>query len=225
MVTMLGYLPISQYDSLADELWDSLNESQRDKLAELGEEALNLLAPMVQVSSESELKTLLPTLTSRFTHIKIATLQVLLPEEEISKDLKELLGKSYRFIYALAETEVDLLGEEALQQFIGALESAEGLNDRVFEAYTKGESAVHRLSLLMPLIAEPALYADITITAVQIILLDLNTDWTPHAIPVLCRAADNYMTMVEDVFLGESSPVEQLGKTISYDTVRKSLGL
>ena len=95
----------------------------------------------------------------------------------------------------------------------------------MIETSEQGPRALYRLAALNQQAGEPALYADMCIDALSGVLTDLFTRWTPEAIPLLAGAADEYMTTVEDVFLGEPSSTHRPGERVDYESLRKDLGL
>jgi len=138
---------------------------------------------------------------------------------------KEQSRSLYQQIREVVHAKSDLLGEEALHQLLGVIDSAEGLNELVIEANQKGGLAAYRLTTLMQEAGEFASYADMCANALIAVFTDEITDWSPDSILMLAEIADEYMTYVEDVFLARPHRDEERQDTVDFDSVRASLGL
>jgi hypothetical protein len=108
---------------------------------------------------------------------------------------------------------------------LGAIDSIEGLSNWMNEVSKQGGSVIYRVATVVQQIGEPALYTDMCMSTLMAVLMNQITDWIPEAIPVLAEAADDYMTEVEDVFLAEPSDTGTSQETVSYESLRKDLGL
>lgn len=79
---------------------------------------------------------------------------------------------------------------------------------------------------MLPWFSDIVRVSDVLCTSKLIaVLMNRIADWIPEALPLLADAADDYMTEVEDVFLAESAVATESGETVSYESLRKDLGL
>ncbi len=100
----------------------------------------------------------------------------------------------------LAMNKAELLGEPGLSQFLGAFESLQGMTAWALPKL-QGESGEAQFAFLVQgLAGEDMLRAQVVLCALLLILGDAVPNWTAEAVPLLCAAADEYMTRVEDVF-------------------------
>jgi hypothetical protein len=182
----------------------------------------NLLSPLAHVTSKEALEDFLKARAFRFRRLKTETEELLWTSlEEHKEQSKEL----YNLMRKAIPIKADLLGEEALEQLLGAIDSSEGFNNWIIETLERGESGVYRLTSMSQQVGKAPLYADMCIDTLMGIVRGFIPYWTPEAIPLLAQAADDYMAEVEDVFLDESSSAEVSQKAASSEPLRYDVGL
>ena len=183
---------------------------------------LGLLLPLSQVTSREALDDLLKARVFRFRQLRAELEELLWPT--LSKRNEQSL-KLFLDMREVSTVKIDLLGGEALEQLLGAIESAEGFDRWLRESTDPDGSHSHRFASLNQQIGKHALYADMCIDTLMGVLTDQFSQWIPEALPVLARAADDYMTEVEDVFLAEFPATKESGEAVGYESLRKELGL
>ena len=199
-----------------------LGEQEREQLDHLGDVLVSLLAPLAQVRSKRELATLLPKIEPSYIDLLKKLFNLLLGDNGDLQQIKEPVGHAYNHMRDLINTKFGLLGEETSEQLLGALDSTIGLYEWSLE---KGNRPSYRLDLMAAQLGSSPLYAAMCLTTTLAILQDTITNWAPESIPVLCAAADEYMTLVEDVFLEASSDIHPEDDAVEFDSVRKGLSL
>lgn len=183
-----------------------------------------LLSPLSQLTSREALEDLLRAKATRFRQLKTG-LEELLWTSLALKESKEQPSKLFRKVRNLTLAKSDLLGATALEQLLGAVDSAEAFNNWMINTSEQGPRGIHRLTALNQQVGEPACYAEMCIAILMLVLADHVTDWSPEAIPVLAKAADDYMSEVEDVFLSDLPADGSAEETVGYEALRKGLGL
>lgn len=227
MVTLVQPLLLPADSPGHGALWTGLHltESQRSRLDALGARALRVLEPLLHLRTERELEVLLPAAAERFLLVKKEVLQVLMESAEALKDLNDLYRRATSAVEDVARARVDMLGQEAAEQFMGAFESLTALRQRVLSAIEEGGPEMERMVVMVQMTAEAVGRADAAMGAVIMALFDAVQDWEPEALALLCRAADHYMTQVEDQFLADVAEDLKGAETVPVESVRKELGL
>lgn len=213
-------------------LQEKLTNAQLQRLRVLVENLNSMLAPLTRVRTSSTLEELLSSSAPRYVQIASEMFDVLLvsrPGEDLTI-VKEMLSVSPEWFQSFTTEKADLLGDQHLQQLLGAFSSLHGLNGWAFDTLQKGGAEAHRLAAMATIVGEPLLRAQICILAVTAILLEGVTDWALESIPLLCSASDEYMSEVEDAFLAASykGAHEKLSldeELVDYDRIRQSLQL
>lgn len=223
MVTMLPYLPISPKGYDAPWFWDFLTMAGQERVSRIGNTLANILYPLAQVRSKEELENLLRLSSHRFLQLK-AEMQELLKHSVLAKP-EQFSSNAHDYIRKVIFAGADLLGEEPLSRMFGTVDSIEGLSNWMNKVSKQDVPAVYRVATVVQQIGKPALYTDICMSTLMAVLMNQITGWIPEAIPLLAEAADDYMTEVEDVFLGELSGAEEPNETVDYESLRKGLGL
>lgn len=74
-------------------------------------------------------------------------------------------------------------------------------------------------------ILKPVLNAEMSISAIQLIVLDMIDEWDVDALPVLAGAADDYMTLVEDEFFVHAASSDAELDHVGIEDARREFGL
>jgi hypothetical protein len=183
-----------------------------------------ILSPLSLITTRAALADLLSARAPRFRQLKTG-LEELLWTSVALKDSKEQPNGLFRGVRKLTLAKSDLLGAEAQEQLLGAVDSAEAFNNWMINTSEEGPRGIHRLTALTQQVGAPALYAEMCIAILMLVLADHVTDWLPEAIPVLAGAADDFMSEVEDAFLSDLPADRSAEETVGYETLRQRLGL
>lgn len=179
-----------------------LTARERKGLQDLYKKTVEVLAPVARVSSQAGLEAVLAGVMLPWARLARRTLELLLatPAGRKHWEQAQLIDAE-----ALATAKAELLGEPASSQFLGAFESLQGMTEWALPRLQAGSPGAQVAILVQGLTGEHLLRAQIVLSAVVLILNDGFSDWTPEAVPLLCAAADEYMTRVEDVVFSMAS--------------------
>jgi len=172
---------------------------------------VELLAPLTHVQSRKELESVLQVIADRYNRLESAS------QKELT--LQELVKRNKTLVRAARQAlqiKAGLFGPEAHEQISSTLDSLSSYDGWLLSLQP---GAVVTVTHLLAKIGQPLSYAIIVINAVRIILHDLTTDWTAESVPVLCEAADDFMTCVEDAFLELEMPPKDLSGAIPMKAV------
>jgi len=175
--------------------YPDLPEGQRERLMPLGERIIALVGPLARVTSRDGLEYVLQNTIVPWTRIAIELLDIL-----SAQNLTELLREASEETETLARKKIDALGEDSLEQFLGAYRSLRALTEWALARDAEGGIGAERARLMAQIVGPWVLRASILLSAVTLVLGEAIPDWRIEAIPVLCAAADEYMTQVEDAF-------------------------
>lgn len=221
VVTMLAYLRVSPSEDTARQFRHELTVDESTRVDELIADLANLLAPLVRINSDAALGEFLRSTTPKFFAWKKEMVELLWPYLTNPEDTSRV----YEEIRELVHSKSDLLGESALEELLGAIDSAEGLNEWAMNSVQSGRAAAYLLESRVQQVGESVQYADICMNTLLLVLSEQLTDWEPSAVPMLASAADEYMTNVEDAYLSASVDSEAGGPAIDYEAVRRDLGV
>ncbi|MEX2377228.1 MAG: hypothetical protein WD848_04285 [Dehalococcoidia bacterium] len=232
MVSILSYPGIPVADGGESGPFSSLPEDAQQRIMDASDALEDLLAPLAQVHGRKGLEVLLSHIQPRYVRICGDVMQAVLSAGWNYQRTQEMAEPALSRMRSLAESRADLLGAEALEQLTGALDSMAGL-----QAWVAGvigglgedpDAVLYKLSLLPGPAETHMAHAQMVIGTVHLILADRISEWLQESVPVLCSAADDYMTAVEDAFLSFSSLRESghdSGDTVPLDEVRRKLAL
>ena len=221
MVMILPYL--SESSAGDDQFWSQAHLSQEDKnkVAELSHALTDLLSPLTQITTNEALQDLLQARKPRFLQVKSELIKILW-----SYLVDQAQGNGgYDQMRQIAIDKSDLIGVKALQQLLSTLDSSEAFRNWAIETGKQGGPEADRVSTVFEQVGGFTPYGDMCISALMGVLTDRITAWEPAAVPLLAEAADDYMTSVEDVFLGEPSVPEDVRETVDYESIRTQIGL
>ena len=222
MIGAFPYLPPNPDLDQDSWTWEFRSEMDQERATNIASSLYHILAPLTQVGSKATLNDLLRARITLFGQLKTELLELHWPTLE---ELQEKIGGLHEAVRKIVMSKRDLLGEEATENLVGALDSDEALTEWVIKASKRGPPEIYRLIILAPQVGEASLYAAMCMNTLLGILTDQIPAWNPEAIPILAEAADEYMTQVEDVFLGGSAPREESQDAIAYESLRPELGL
>ena len=230
MATLLGYLPTSPSSAWAVRLVERLTNEESDRLSALTNHALSLLAPLAQSTSKENLDILLTHTAPRYLRLLGELGQWLWPALTEAEYAEEIIADLYADIRSAAEVKKDLFGEKAFEQYMASLDSSEAFLFWTIRAGKKLQEYSDRDLLdWMKLSTQPvlssALHANMCMSAIHLIVVDIIDEWQADSIPVLVSAADDFMTLVEDEFLTLELPTGTDAETVEYEAVRRELGL
>lgn len=230
MATLLGYLPTAPSSAWAGRLVERLTQAESDRLSVLTDHALSLLAPLAQSTSKENLDVLLTHTAPRYLSLLEGLGQWVWPALTETERAQEIINDLYAGIRSAAEVKRDLFGERAFEQYEGALESSEaflywtvGVGKKIQE-YSDRDLPEWMKSPTQSVLSS-ALHANMCMSAIHLIVMDIIDEWRADAIPVLASAADDFMTLVEDEFLTSDLPSGSDAETVGYEAVRRELGL
>ena len=230
MVTALAYLPSSRTPAWLDAIQDRLRDSDKESLARLTEQSTSLLAPLARATSRQDLDVILKHAAPRYSSLLAELADSTWRPIDGKVDHEKLLFELYRRIRSASQPKADLFGIEAFDHYSGALESAQAFaastlrTDHEVREGVESE-AYRRTEQLKQSVSVPALYANMAISALLLIVLDTIDEWLVEAIPILAAAADDFMTEVEDEFFAREQPDDVEEPSIAIDSVREELGL
>lgn len=217
MVTLLVYPPISNPQQGDSEL--TLEELER--IESLTEDLGNLLAPMGRIAARDTLEDLLHSSGPKFLAIKSEMMGLLWP---LLSEASQASGL-YELMRMLCGVKVDLLGEDDTRTLVATIDSAEGLSEWSSGLLREGGSRSYLLESIQQQAGEFILRADMCINTLMMVLSDDLNDWEPGSLGILVSAADEHMVAVEDCFLASAGSIDMTEETVSYESLRKKLGI
>ena len=217
MVTMLTYPPIS----IPKGGESQLSREDSERVDSLIVEWANLLAPMARIGNRDTLTDLLRTNSPRFLSIKGQLVELLWAFVTDPTQTSAM----YEVMRSLCASKADLLEEESLHTLMATIDSVDGLNEWAVGVIQERGPASYRLELIQQQVGESVLRADMCINTLMLVFTDQLTDWAPGSLGMLVSAADEYMTVVEDTFLGSTDVSDTTEDTVAYQSLRKDLGI
>ena len=199
------------------ERFPELSAVQRQRLSAAAPRIVSLLEPLTRIMSRSALDQQLTDVVFPWVRLVTDLIQVL----ELNQSGRTLLSGLHDVgmdVRELAVKKADLMGEESLEQFLGAYESFLGATEWFIRELTNGETAARKATLMAGITGEALIRAQILVTAIVLVLKDVGEAWKPEALPLLCSALDDYMTQIEDTFDGMSTPSLEEGEFVESRT-------
>ena len=165
-------------------------------------ETLNVvLSPLTRVTSEGELQSKLETMLVPWVERVSDILQILWN----SPAGRQYLDNAQHLdLETLLNHKTDPLNADEWEQMQGAFESLQGFSEWAFSKLVAGGTDAQLVNFVTGLIGHDAMRAQIVLAALFMILNEIVPDWNAESIPLLCAAADDFMTEVEDAFFGIS---------------------
>ncbi|GEM_PF-3698318 len=204
MVSLL-LSPQSPQDLERSPFLDILPAEERRQLRARFEQMNSVLSPLTRITTEVALKDVLDATLMSWVEIAIEVTHIILNSPARQSYIEAIMHFSPEFE---AQQKLDLLGEEGAEQFVGAFESLQGLSQWTLSKLEKGEAEIQMVSMVASMIGPSSLRAQMAIGSLGLILNDIVSDWRPESIPLLCSAADAYMTETEDVFFSLSPKID-----------------
>ncbi len=217
MVTLLVYPPISNPQQGDSEL----TSEELERVASLTVDLVNLLAPMARIAARDTLEDLLHSTGPRFLSIKSEMMELLWP---LLSDASQASGL-YEMMRILCGVKADMLGEDDTRTLVATIDSAQGLSEWSVALNREAGSHAYLLESIQRQAGEYILRADMCINALMIVLSDELKDWEPGSLGILVSAADEHMAAVEDAFLASTGSSDSTEETVSYELLRKELGI
>lgn len=217
MVTLLGYPPISNPQQGDSELTSEELERIESLTWDLG----ILLAPMARIAARDTLEDLMHSSGPRFLSIKSEMMELLWPLVSNTSQASGL----YELMRMLCGVKADLLGEDDTRTLVATIDSAEGLSEWSSALLRESKSHTYLLEAIQQQVGEFILRADMCINTLMMVLADDLKDWEPGSLGILVSAADEHMASVEDAFLASTGSGDSTEETVSYESLRKELGI
>lgn len=184
-------IEISRYP----ERYPDLADDQRQRLVGVGQQLITLLSPLARITTRGALDNVLQNIGVLWTKIALELFEIL-----STQNLTELVKQASIETEALARKKADVLGEESLEQFLGAYKSLRAFTEWTLAQDRLGGVDAARARFMEPIVGPTVLRSSILLTTIIFVLAEAIPDWQIEAIPALCSAADDYMTQVEDAF-------------------------
>jgi hypothetical protein len=172
-------------------------DKELQQAANIRQNIAAILSPLTQVRKTESLNELLNIAARPYLQQLVRALYL----HESPQAQAEAFTQAVRELETQARSKAPIFGEDALDQFLGALESMQGFVECALRAMEKGGAEAQSYNLLNSLVGEHAVKASMCIVAVQLVLLDSVKDWHSASIPLLAAVADDAMTAIEDGFL------------------------
>lgn len=193
---------------------------------QLSREFVELVKPLARVSSTAELESLLAAIALQFAELKSKYLQSLTTATGQGISVREASRLVFEGIEARLPVKANLFGEGVLEQFVGALGSLRAFTQHNLDALEEGELGIHKILPVLQVVGRETLYADIIVSALQLIIFDAIRDWAVESIHVLVQKLDDVMVEIEDFFLSRQSLDDhEHSELVDMETVRAELGL
>lgn len=206
-------------------LYDRMEAGDRARLSSQADDLAQELEALVRIRSREELAQILQGMWQRFLRFKADLIQALGRNSEPESVLAEFPAFYATFRDLINDQKEALVRNDSRERLLGALDSAEGLNEEILNRWKSGGSKWQELVSIAQGVGQPAAYADICITAMLLTITGTFATWDSIAVDLLCWSADEYMTDVEDVFLSYSVQESSEEDVRSLQELRDQLDL
>ncbi len=223
MVSVLDYpLPLID-DGEIGKTFQSLPEEARRQLISLANSLAKQLSPLCQAGDRKRLEYLADDLLPKFESLLQAIVESLQASGLSNEAILELSKAGRSELHTFIDKRQNVLGKENAESLIGTMDSLEGFLDWIQKSLypnpTKEDielfDSVYKYSVASYML----------MVSVQLILSE-KVKSTPETLSLLCEAANDYMTEVEDRFLATSSDLEETTEEdVPLKHVREHLGI